>query len=117
MKVVCRHLSRLGAKALWLIVVLLVLSACQNAQPDANDPKVFAQTLIRKTNATAQITRVVGGDKKYRKADDLWCIETDANTTNGQLPYLLAVWRKDGKWDGAELTDGWYEWDLYGCPR
>src|SRR5262245_15703077 len=97
-----------------LLFVLVMLAACQTD----NDPKTYARQLMHDAGRdSAKITKVVIGDKKYRHADDLWCIATDASSSDGQVPYLLAVWRKDGKWDGAELAEGYYEWDLYGCPR
>jgi hypothetical protein len=104
---------RLSIKAI-ILLVLFFLTACQSD----SDPKSYARQLMHDAGKdSAKITKVVGGDKKYRQADDLWCIATDASSSDGQVPYLLAVWRKTGKWDGAELTEGYYEWDLYGCPR
>jgi hypothetical protein len=98
------------------VLALLALSACQSG--DSNDPKAFALKLMRDGGKdSAKITKIVSGDKKYRKADELWCVATDATSADGQIPYLLAVWRKDGKWEGAEMPEGYYEWDLYGCPR
>ncbi len=103
-------------RRLIILCFLLVLAACQSG--DSNDPKVYARQLMHDVGKdTAKITKVVSGDKKYRQADDLWCIATDASSSDGQVPYLLAVWRKAGQWDGSELTEGYYEWDLYGCPR
>ncbi len=103
-------------RILIVLTAVLVLSACQSA--DSNDPKVFAQKLMHDAGKdNAKITKVVSGDKKYRNADELWCIATDASSSDGQVPYLLAVWRKAGNWDGAELAEGYYEWDLAGCPR
>src|SRR5438067_9734257 len=97
-----------------LVILFILLTACQSD----NDPKVYARQLIHDAGKdSAKITKVVSGDKKYRQADDLWCIATDASSSDGQVPYLLAVWRKAGKWEGAELAEGYYEWDLYGCPR
>jgi len=104
-------------KSFIVLLTLFALTACSAASNEPTDPKVYAQQIIQKAGKNAKITKVVTGDKKYRKADDLWCVETDANSQDGQIPYLLAVWRKDNKWDGTELADGWYEWDLYGCPR
>ncbi len=101
---------------LLMTLALLVLTACQSG--DSNDPKAFALKLMKDGGKdSAKITKVVNGDKKYREADELWCVATDATSADGQIPYLLAVWRKGGKWEGAEMPEGYYEWDLYGCPR
>ena len=98
------------------IMALLVLAACQAA--NSNDPKTFALKLMHDAGKdSAKITNIVSGDKRYRKADDLWCVATDLTSADGQIPYLLAVWRTGDKWDGAEMPEGYYEWDLYGCPR
>ena len=98
------------------VSVLFALTACQST--DSNDPKVFALKLMHDAGKdAAKITNVVSGDKKYKQADDLWCVATDASSEDGQIPYLLAVWKKAGKWEGAEMPEGYYEWDLYGCPR
>jgi hypothetical protein len=108
-------------KYLCLIGILIVTAACQSGSADdPNDPKVHARKLIKESGrdpAKITITNVVSGDKKYRQADELWCVATDLTSPDGQVPYLLAVWRKAGKWEGAELTEGYYEWDLHGCPR
>jgi protein involved in ribonucleotide reduction len=99
-----------------ILMILSVLAACQNSA--SGDPRTFAQKLMHDAGQdTAKITNVVSGDKKYRRADELWCIATDASSQDGQVPYLLAVWRTGDKWDGTELAQGYYEWDLYGCPR
>jgi hypothetical protein len=106
----CRYLCLIGA--------LIVTAACQSGSADPNDPKVHARKLMQESGRdSAKITNVVSGDKKYRQADELWCVATDLTSPDGQVPYLLAVWRKGGKWEGAELTEGYYEWELHGCPH
>ncbi len=108
--------KRLVFSPLSFLIILAALSGCQTAAPD--DPRAYAQKLMQDTGqASAKITNVVSGDKKYKRADALWCIATDASTQDGQIPYLLAVWRTGDKWDGTVLEQGYYEWDLYGCPR
>lgn len=103
-------------RLLFTLAALLILAACQSGE--SNDPKVFARQLMKDAGKdTARITNVVSGDEKYRQADALWCVATDSTSADGQVPYLLAVWRKSGKWEGAEMAEGYYEWDLYGCPR
>ncbi len=98
------------------VIILAVLSGCQGASAD--DPRAYAQKLMQQTGeASAKITNVVSGNQKYQRADALWCIATDASTQDGQIPYLLAIWRTGDKWDGTVLEQGYYEWDLYGCPR
>ncbi len=99
-----------------VLMILSVVTACQNSS--SGDPKTFAQKLMHNAGRdTAKITAVVSGNKKYKRADELWCIATDASSQDGQVPYLLAVWRTADQWDGTELEQGYYEWDLYGCPR
>jgi hypothetical protein len=107
-------------QVLCLVGILIVTAGCQSGSADPNDPKVYARKLMQesgKDSAKITITNVVGGDKKYRQADELWCVATDLTSPDGQVPYLLAVWRKGGKWEGAELTEGYYEWELHGCPH
>jgi hypothetical protein len=99
----------------WVVCLGIVLSACGTSTPQ--DPTSYARDMIKKANKTANITEIVAGNSKYRNADQLWCIETDANSEDGQIPYLLAVWYKGGTWNGEEITDGFYQWDLYGCAR
>ncbi len=99
-----------------ILIILTALSGCQAAASD--DPRAYAQKLMQDSGqASAKITNVVSGNQKYKRADALWCIATDTSTQDGQVPYLLAVWRTGGKWDGTVLEQGYYEWDLYGCPR
>ncbi len=98
------------------LIILVVLVGCQAAASD--DPRTYAQKLMQDTGQpSAKITNVVAGNQKYRRADALWCIATDTSSQDGQIPYLLAVWRTGNKWDGTVLEQGYYEWDLYGCPR
>jgi hypothetical protein len=103
-----------------ILAVCLLLAACQSNSGGtaSNDPKPFALKMIHDAGKdSAKITNVVKGDAKYRQADELWCIATDMTSPDGTVPYLLAVWRKADTWDGAELTEGYYEWDLHSCPR
>jgi hypothetical protein len=44
-------------------------------------------------------------------------VATDVTTQDGQLPYLLVVWRIGDEWQARQLPEGYYEWDLQGCPR
>jgi hypothetical protein len=109
-------MTRIGYITAGLLAASLVLASC-SAQV-SNDPKVFAQKLMHDAGKdSAKITNVVEGDKTYRKADALWCVATDLSLEDGQVPYLLAVWRTGDKWDGTQLEQGYYEWDLYGCSR
>ncbi len=96
------------------LIILAILSSCQ--APD--DPRAYAQKLMQDSGqAAAKITNVVNGNQKYKRADALWCVATDASTQEGQIPFLMAVWRTGDKWAGKVLEQGYYEWDLYGCPR
>ena len=104
-------LMRLGVG---LLLVSLVLTSCSSPV----DPKSFAQKLMHDAGKdSAKITNLVAGNSSYKKADALWCVATDLNLEDGQVPYLLAVWRKGDQWQGTQLEQGYYEWDLYGCPR
>jgi hypothetical protein len=99
-----------------LMLAVLTLASC--SAPVSNDPKPFVQQLMHDAGKdSAKITNVVEGNSKYRQADALWCVATDLMLEDGQIPYLLAVWRKGDKWEGNQLEQGYYEWDLYGCPR
>ena len=101
-----------------LLTTVLLWSCSGCGSSSADDPKVYAQTLIHSAGEDgAKITNVVTGNNKYRNADALWCLATDRSSQDGQIPLLLAVWRKGDQWSGNVLEDGYYEWDLYGCPR
>lgn len=100
-----------------LMVIIALLAACTSASPSAA-AEAFARQMIDKAGkTTAKITKIVPGSEKNRRADELWCVETDAMFADGQTPYLLVVWRQGTTWNGLELVDGEYQWDLNGCPR
>lgn len=97
---------------------MLVLAAC--ASGDAGEAKVreVAQGQMTEDGfADAKITAVTEGDATSQGADELYCVATDATTQNGELPYLLLIWRDGEEWTTQAMTEGYYEWDLYGCDR
>ena len=100
-------------KMLLSSLLLATLAACKSA---VDAKSVARAALDAKGKTTVQITKVVEGNPKYRKAEALWCVETDEKSTDGST-LLLAVWRTGSDWSSAEMTDGEYEWDLNGCPR
>jgi hypothetical protein len=100
-----------------LFVLLVILAACGDSATPESPETVARRVVDQAGHKDAKITQVVRGDEKYRRADELWCIETDAMFADGVTPYLLAVWRKGSTWENAEFVDGEYQWDLYGCPR
>src|SRR5689334_178355 len=100
---VLARIKGISMRRLMLLLVLIgvVLAAC--SAPVSNDPKPYAQKLMHDDGKdSAKITNVVVGNNKYRQADALWCISTDLMLEDGQIPYLLAVWRKGDKWEGNQ---------------
>jgi hypothetical protein len=96
-------------------LILLILAACQSAAP--SDPNAIARKYLDDNGKqSVKITKVVPGNPKYHKADQLWCVETDETDAQGNTT-LLAIWRTGSDWKTAPMTDGEYEWDLNGCPR
>ncbi|MCI0353060.1 MAG: hypothetical protein L0Z53_26875 [Acidobacteriales bacterium] len=103
----------LGAAA-----TLAILSACASSETGESKAREVAQQQMTADNfADAAITDVVEGDAASQGADELYCVATDATTQNGELPYLLLVWREGSEWQVLPMAEGYYEWDLYGCPR
>jgi hypothetical protein len=101
-----------------LIFALISLAACGSAaSPQAQAETAARQIMEADGLASAQITQIVAGDAAGRGADELYCVATDATTQNGELPYLVVVWRQGDTWQGQQLAEGYYDWDLQGCPR
>lgn len=101
-------------KVLLSILLLFILAACQ---PAAVSGDVFArQWLDSSGKKDVKVTKLVQGNAKYQKADEVDCVETDATTPDGQA-FIFTIARKGSTWSGAPMTDGEYEWDLNGCPR
>lgn len=96
------------------LLVAALLAACESS---SMVEAAARQIMDRDGYANAQITKVVEGDAATHGADELYCVATDATTQNGELPYLLVVWRVGDTWDGMQLIEGYYEWDLQGCSR
>ena len=96
--------------------LLLLLTACGPAtSPEDAAEAAARQQMTADGLADARITDIVEGDPAVVGADELYCVATDAS--NGDLPYLLVVWGTDGDWQTRQLMEGYYEWDLQGCPR
>src|SRR5574340_635805 len=103
-----------------LLIVLLsiVLTACSSNNDSRSQVEAKAREIMTADGfGDAQITNIVAGDPASRGADELYCVATNATTQNGELPYLLVIWRTGSTWDGAQLAEGYYDWDLNGCPR
>ncbi len=100
---------------LLILLVIALLTACGPSESPAES--IARQIMDRDGYTNAKITKVVEGDAATHGADELYCVATDATTQNGELPYLMVVWRNGDAWDGMQLIEGYYEWDLQGCPR
>lgn len=104
-----------------LIIALFAALLMVGCNAGANEPSEIATAARAVMSADgfadAEITSIVEGDAAVRGADELYCIATEATTQNGELPYLVVVWRTGDTWDGAQLLEGYYDWDLQGCPR
>jgi hypothetical protein len=99
-------------------MALIMLAACSSGASGADKAKEVAQSQMAKDGfANAAITDVAKGDATAQGADELYCVATDATTENGELPYLLLVWRDGSDWQVKQLAEGYYDWDLQGCPR
>lgn len=101
-----------------LLLTLLIagkLAACGGS----GDPVEAAahEAMTRDGIGDAAITQRVEGNPDVQGADELYCVATDVTTQDGQLPYLLVVWRTGDEWQARQLPEGYYEWDLQGCPR
>jgi hypothetical protein len=99
------------------LLALFTLTACGGGQTADPAREAALSQMAADGQSDAEITGMVEGDPAVRGADELYCVATDATTQNGELPYLLVVWGADGEWQAAQLTEGYYEWDLQGCPR
>jgi hypothetical protein len=100
------------------IAAVLVLASCASGETGATKAREVAQGQMETDGfADAEIIDVTEGDAASQGADELYCVATDATTQNGELPYLLLVWREGTEWQTQSMTEGYYEWDLYGCDR
>lgn len=100
-----------------MMAALLLLTACSGSGGASPVEDAARAQMAADGFADAAITSTVEGDAATRGADELYCVATDATTQNGELPYLLLVYRQGDEWQAAPLQEGYYEWDLYGCPR
>ncbi len=106
-------------KSLLLLSLLIILvTACSTGgSGNATVESTAMEQMAADGFSDATITSTVKGDPGVRGADELYCVATDATTQSGELPYLLVVWHTGDTWQAAQLLDGYYEWDLQGCPR
>lgn len=105
-------------KRLLLAAFAAVLVACASGNTGESKARSVAQEQMNADGfAEAKITNVTGGDVTSQGADELYCVATDATTQNGELPYLLLIWREGDSWQSITMAEGYYEWDLYGCDR
>jgi hypothetical protein len=104
-------------KAVFAAVSLIILlTACTPTISSEDAAEAAARQQMSDDGfADAQITDIVEGDPAVVGADELYCVATDAS--NGDLPYLLVVWSRGDSWQARQLMEGYYEWDLQGCPR
>lgn len=100
---------------LLLIAAAVLLAAC--ASPESPVEQTAQAKMQADGFADAAITSTSEGNPDVRGADELYCVATDATTQNGELPYLLVVWRTGDTWQAEQLMEGYYEWDLQGCSR
>ena len=103
-------------KVLVLGLIFFTLAACQSASAPGDPNTVARKYLDDNGKQSVKITKVVSGNPKPEKADQLWCVETDEKDAQDQTT-LLMVWRTGSNWTTAPMTDGEYQWDLNGCPR
>ncbi len=104
---------RMSPRILLLGLLLLMFTACQSS---SNSPADYAQQWLDKNGKKdVKVTKVVAGNPKRYKADELYCVQTNATTAANQA-YLIAIWRTGSTWSGTEMTNGEYEWALDGCP-
>ncbi len=102
-----------------LLMALLIAALAGCASGDSSDAveAEAREVMTADGYADAEIMQIVEGDPAVRGADELYCVATDATSPSGDLPYLLVVWRAGSTWEGAQLVEGYYDWDLQGCPR
>lgn len=102
-----------------LLLLILLAAGVLTACGGAGDPVEAAarEVMARDGVGDAEITQRVEGNADVQGADELYCVATDVTTQDGQLPYLLVVWRSGDEWQARQLAEGYYEWDLQGCPR
>ncbi len=106
-------MDRLSLRIPLFVLLFLVFTACQSA---STSPADYAQQWLGNNGKKdVKVTKVVAGNPKRYKADELYCVATNATTAANQT-YLIAIWRTGSTWSGTEITNGEYEWDLDGCP-
>jgi hypothetical protein len=99
-----------------LILITLILAAC-GGESTPGPVTEAAQEQIAADGIDATITDVMEGDPTAFGTDELYCVATDGTNPNTQLPYLVAVYGEAGSYESVAMAEGYYEWDLYGCPR
>ncbi len=97
------------------LLVILLLAACSGGADAVT--QTATRYMLSDGMVDAIITDVVEGDPATHGADELYCVATDAARTDNGLPYLLVVTRTGSDWQAQPLIEGYYDWDLQGCPR
>lgn len=106
-------MSKLAKMLILAVAALAVLAACGGG---ADPVQETAQAKMEADGVgDAAIVDVVEGDPSVRGAEELYCVATDATTSD--LPYLLVVYNTGEEWQAEQMFEGFYEWDLNGCPR
>ncbi|NDJ33128.1 MAG: hypothetical protein GYB64_00535 [Chloroflexi bacterium] len=99
-------------RLLILLGVVLALVAC--GSPSVED--LARERMEADGHASASIMDIVEGEPSTLGVDELYCVATDATSSDGSLPYLLLIYSQGGQWTVEQLEEGFYEWTLYGCP-
>lgn len=101
------------------ITVLMILTACGGGSADeASGPEATALEYAASSGFDgATITDTAEGDPATLGADAVYCIATDATDDATGLPYLIVVQQNGDELQASQMAEGFYEWDLYGCPR
>lgn len=99
-------------------IFLLCLTACGGGGGSAESPESVALEFASNNGfAEASVTDVVEGDPATVGADAIFCVATDATDDASGLPFLVIVEEADGALSASQMAEGYYEWDLYACPR
>ncbi len=99
------------------VLAALTLTACGGGSA-AQTPEEAALAFAAEDGLEgATITDTAEGDPITVGADAVYCIATDATDAVSGLPYLVVVAQTGDDLTASQMTEGFYEWDLYGCPR
>ena len=104
-------------KKVILIAALVVALAACGGESTPGPVEEAARQQITADGLEATITDVIEGDATAFGTAELYCVATDATNPDTELPYLIAVYGEEGDYETVAMAEGYYEWDLYGCPR